>query len=82
MPILRALLGLLIGTFRSRMSLQLEIVALRHQLALYQRSSRRPWIHPSDRIFWTWLARYWDRRQAPGSGAGFGRTGPGSVGNP
>ena len=41
-PVSRALLAFLAGFFRSRMSLQLEIVALRHQLTLYQRSIRRP----------------------------------------
>jgi len=30
MPILHALLGFLVGPFRSRIGLQLEIVALRH----------------------------------------------------
>ncbi len=53
MPILHALLGFVVGTFRSRIGLQLEIVALRHQPALYQRSIRRPPIRPGDRILWT-----------------------------
>ncbi len=61
MPIVHALLGFLVGTVRSRIGLQLEILALRHQLAVYQRSLRRPSIRPSDRIFWGWLARHWGR---------------------
>ncbi len=50
MPIVRALLGFVVGMFRSRISLQLEIVALRHQLAIYKRSIRRPSIRPPDRL--------------------------------
>ncbi len=59
MPIVHALLGFLVGTFRSRIGLQLEIVALRHQLALYRRSIRRPPIRLTDRILWAWFARHW-----------------------
>ena len=36
--------------FRSRLSLQFEIVALRHQLAVYQRTTKRPRIGSGDRI--------------------------------
>jgi putative transposase len=43
---------------RSRLSLQLEIIALRHQLTVYQRSIRRPRIRPSDRIL---ISRHWSR---------------------
>jgi hypothetical protein len=60
-PIVRALLALLASFFRSRTSLQLEVVALRHQLTLYQRSIRRPQVRPSDRLFWSWLSRGWSR---------------------
>jgi putative transposase len=45
--------------FRSRVSLQLEIVALRHQIRVYQRSTMRPRIKRGDRILWSWLARRW-----------------------
>ena len=47
------------GAFRSRLSLQLEIAALRHQLSLYQRAQRRPAIASSDRLLWSVLARLW-----------------------
>ncbi len=47
------------GAFRSRLSLQLEITALRHQLSLYQRAQRRPAIASSDRLLWSILARLW-----------------------
>ena len=61
MPIVHALLDFVVGVFRSRITLQLEIVALRHQLALYHRSVRRPPIHPADRLFWAWLQCFWGR---------------------
>jgi putative transposase len=61
MPIVRALVVFVVRVFRSRVSLQMEIVALRHQLAVYQRSIRRPPIRPTDRILWSWLARRWSR---------------------
>jgi putative transposase len=46
-------------TLRRRASLQLEVVALRHQLAVYQRTCRRPRITPADRILWSYLTRVW-----------------------
>jgi len=60
-PSVRALLAFVASFFRLRVSLQLEILALRHQLALYHRSSQRPPVQPSDRILWSWLARHWAR---------------------
>jgi hypothetical protein len=45
--------------FRSRRALQIEILALRHQLAVYQRAGRRPQLGPADRILWAWLSRAW-----------------------
>ena len=47
------------GVFRSRASLQIENLALRHQLAVLRRTHRRPRIRPSDRIFWSCLSRVW-----------------------
>jgi hypothetical protein len=46
--------------FRSRVSLHLEIIALRHQLAVVNRS-RRPCLRltPVDRMLWAWLSRSW-----------------------
>ena len=60
-PIVRVLLAFVTSLFRSRVSLQMEIVALRHQLTVYERSIRRPRVRRSDRIFWSWLARHWAR---------------------
>jgi len=54
-PIVCALLLLVSTVSRSRISLQLEIVALRHQLAVYRRSTKRPQISIGDRILWLCL---------------------------
>jgi transposase InsO family protein len=60
-PIVRALLAFAVSLARSRVSLQLEILALRHQLMFYHRSIQRPYVRPGDRILWSWLARHWAR---------------------
>jgi hypothetical protein len=60
-PIVCALLAFLSTLFRSRLSLQYEILALRHQLTVYQRSAQRPRISPGDRVLWSWIARHWSR---------------------
>ena len=39
--------------------MQIEILALRHQLAVYQRTCARPRLKPADRILWAWLSRVW-----------------------
>ena len=45
---------------RTRAQLQLEILALRHQLSVLQRQQdRRPRFTSFDRIFWVWLYRLW-----------------------
>ena len=43
--------------FRSRTALQLEVLALRHQLGVLQRSVKRPRLTTADRLFWIWLSR-------------------------
>lgn len=54
-----AILALLVSLFKSRASLWLEHLALRHQVAVYQQTVRRPRLNPSDRLFWAWLSRLW-----------------------
>lgn len=44
---------------KSRVALQLENLALRHQLGVLQRSVRRPQLTPSDRFFWAWICQVW-----------------------
>ena len=49
----------LCNAMRIRRELVLENLALRHQLLVLSRSSRRPRLRPADRLFWSWLARHW-----------------------
>ena len=39
--------------------LALENLALRQQLAVYQRTAKRPRLRPRDRVFWVRLSRLW-----------------------
>ena len=57
--VLLALLGSLRAGFRSRAALQLEVLALRHQLAVYKRCTTRPRTKVADRLLWAWLSRTW-----------------------
>jgi len=59
MTVLRAIFALLPTLFRSRASMQVEILTLRHQLAVLQRTSRRPKLTPADRFLWSWISRHW-----------------------
>jgi transposase InsO family protein len=57
---LSALASLLSFRFRSRASLELELLALRHQVAVLRR--RRPGrarLFCADRLLWVWLYRIW-----------------------
>ena len=57
-PIARVLLAFVVSLVRWRLSLQIEGLALWHQLMVYKTASRRPHLRPSDRILWAWLARH------------------------
>jgi putative transposase len=59
LPVLSALLAFIALLLRSRISLSLENVALRHQLAVYKHTVHRPRLRPTDRLFWVWLSRLW-----------------------
>jgi hypothetical protein len=48
-----------LALFRSRSALQLEILALRHQLGVFQRSVKRPKLTAADRYLWACLSRVW-----------------------
>src|ERR1700704_6827209 len=59
-PVLFSLLLTLRGSARSRAALQLEVLALRHQLQVLQRSRpRRLRLAKGDRWLWSWLSRSW-----------------------
>jgi putative transposase len=57
---LTTLLAALCSIFRSRAALELENLALRHQIGVLQRSARkRPKLTSCDRLFWVCLSRLW-----------------------
>src|SRR2546428_10536115 len=61
-----ALLASLRATIRCRVELAAEILALRHQLAVLQRTTpKRPPLRPIDRLLWVLLSNVWPNwRQA------------------
>src|ERR1700686_4285808 len=48
------------AAFKSRAVLQLENLALRHQLGVLRRSVKRPKLTPADRFLWAWLCEIWN----------------------
>jgi len=48
------------AAFKSRATLQLENLALRHQLGVLRRSVKRPELISADRLLWTWLCEVWN----------------------
>jgi transposase InsO family protein len=47
------------ASLRRRAALQIEILALRHQLGILQRSVKRPKLTATDRFLWAWLSTVW-----------------------
>jgi len=62
--VLVAVVSAAASVIRSRLALHIEVPALRHQLAVYQRTARRPRLTPADRALWACLARAWSRWRA------------------
>src|ERR1035438_6508835 len=59
-PVFIALLAWLASTFQTRAAQQAEIAALRHQIAVLQRSAQhRLRLRQSDRLLWILLSRFW-----------------------
>jgi transposase InsO family protein len=65
MPIVVSVLMAIRSLMRSRAALHLEILALRHQVRVLERS-RRPRIRltAADRVLWVWLSRTWTEWRA------------------
>src|SRR5215469_4904332 len=59
MSILPTLFAVFRSAFRSRLALELENFALRHQLNVLKRSVPRPRLTPADRSLWVVLSRVW-----------------------
>jgi len=49
----------LLSALATRQTLLLENLALRQQLAVLQRDSKRPRLRKADRVFWAFLSRIW-----------------------
>ena len=58
-----ALAAAFLAFFRGRAALQFEILALRHQLGVLQRSVKRPKLTTADRFLWAWLSAAWENWQ-------------------
>src|SRR5919202_2169927 len=62
LTVLSVLWSLFCCRLRSRAALELEVVALRHQLMVLKRQRRgRPRLVSIDRLLWIWLYRLWPR---------------------
>ncbi len=59
MSFFKMFLLLLRGLIVSRAKLSLELLALRQQLAIFQRTIQRPRIRKRDRLFWVGFSRIW-----------------------
>ncbi len=64
--VLLAVFATLRAALRSRVALQLEVLALRHQLAVYQRCCTQARTKVADRLLWAWLSRVWVAKSASG----------------
>src|SRR6516225_2625582 len=52
------------AAFKSRATLHLENLALRHQLGVLRRSVKRPKLTSADRLLWAWLCEAWSDWQS------------------
>src|SRR5262245_61622775 len=59
MALFPLLLSLARSLFAPRLELMAEILALRQQLAILNRTAKRPTLRFQDRLFWIALARFW-----------------------
>src|SRR5882672_6597006 len=58
--LLSSFLNMLRSCFRTRANMQIEILALRHQLAVLQRrTNKRASLRTADRLLWVVLSRLW-----------------------
>ncbi len=57
--LIQFLFSLIASSARTRLSLQLEVAALRHQLSVYRAERRKPRISSSDRLLWSLVSKWW-----------------------
>jgi putative transposase len=66
LTVLCPFLSALFSVCRSQAALQVEIMALRHQIGVLRRSAKkRPKLTVVDRVFWAWLSRAWADWRSP-----------------
>jgi hypothetical protein len=65
MPLFPFLLTLARSFFVPRVELMADILALRQQLAILNRTTKRPSLRFRDRLFWIALARFWQSWRSP-----------------
>ena len=67
--ILSTVVSILAFRLRSRASLELELIALRHQVSVLRRQHPgRLRLFSTDRLLWMWLYRIWPRALRHGAG--------------
>ena len=59
--VLSSFLSMLGSCLQSRASMQIEILALRHQLTVLQRQKKRVSLGAADRLLWVLLSRIWNQ---------------------
>jgi transposase InsO family protein len=59
LKILRALFSSFRSAFKTHRDLALENLALRHQLTVLKRQTKKPKLTPADRLFWVSLLKWW-----------------------
>ena len=59
LPLLYVLLATARSSLKAQRELALENLALRQQLAILQRKTKRPKLTKADRAFWVALSRLW-----------------------
>src|SRR5215470_6440475 len=64
LSLLQLLVAATAASFKSRTALQVENLALRHQLAVLRRSVKRPKLTSADRLLWVWLCEAWSDWQS------------------
>jgi putative transposase len=57
--VLSASFAAVLSLFQTRATLQFEILALRHQLGVLQRSVKKPKLNRFDRMLWSWFCGTW-----------------------
>ena len=60
MGVIKLIGNLFRALLANRAALAMENLALRQQLAVLERSVKRPALRQRDRIFWAWLSRLWN----------------------